>query len=100
MLKTRENEYLLEIPIWEEYISETKSDIADLRNDAGRNGAGVMPGAFLSHFAPKNSKWIHIDIASIDWDYDDNKIRYSGSTGSILRTLFELINDKSNLCNL
>lgn len=96
----KNNEYLLEIPIWEEYISETKSDIADLRNDAGRNGAGVMPGAFLSHFAPKNSKWIHIDIASIDWDYDDTKMRYSGATGNILRTLFELINDKSNLCNL
>ena len=96
----KNNEYLLEIPIWEEYISETKSDIADLRNYAGRNGSGVMPGAFLSHFVPKNSKWVHIDIASIDWNYDDTKIRYSGSTGSILRTLFELINDKSNLCNL
>ena len=49
----KNNEYLLEIPIWEEYISETKSDIADLRNYAGRNGSGVMPGAFLSHFVPK-----------------------------------------------
>ena len=56
-----------------------------------------MPGAFLSHFVPKNSKWVHIDIASIDWIYNDNKMRYNGSTGSILRTLFELINDKSNL---
>ena len=96
----KNNEYLLEIPIWEEYISETKSDIADLINDAGRNGSGVMPGAFLSHFVPKNSKWVHIDIASIDWNYDDTKMRYSGATGNILRTLFELINDKSNLCNL
>ena len=37
---------------------------------------GVMPGAFLSHFVPKNSKWIHIHIASIDWNYDDTRIRY------------------------
>lgn len=96
----KNNEYLLEIPIWEEYIQETKSDIADLKNDAGGNGAGVMPGAFLSHFVPKNSKWAHIDIASVDWNYNNTKIRYSGATGNILRTLFEFVNNKSNLNDL
>lgn len=96
----KNNEYMLEIPIWEEYISETHSDIADLRNDAGGNGSGVMPGAFLSHFVPKNSKWVHIDIASVDWIYNEDSMRYTGATGNILRTLFEFVNDKSNLCNL
>ena len=96
----KNNEYLLEIPIWEEYISETKSDIADLRNDSGRNGSGVMPGAFLSNFVPKNTNWIHIDIASIDWVYNENESRYEGATGNILRTLFEFVNDKSTIYNL
>jgi len=96
----KNNEYLLEIPIWEEYISETKSDIADLRNDSGRIGSGVMPGAFLSNFVPNNTSWIHIDIASIDWIYNENESRYEGATGNILRTLFEFVNDKSTIYNL
>ena len=96
----KNNEFMLEIPIWEEYISEAKSDIADLKNDSGNSGGGVMPGAFLSHFVPKNSKWVHMDIACIDWNYDDDNMRFKGATGNILRTLFEFVNDKSNILNL
>ena len=96
----KNNEYLLEIPIWEEYISETKSDIADLQNDSGNNGAGVMPGAFLSNFVPNNSNWIHLDIASIDFLHNETKMRFKGATGNILRTLFDFSKDKNIYCNL
>ena len=87
----KNNEYLLEIPIWEEYIEETKSKIADLKNDSGGSGAGVMPGAFLSHFVPNKTDWVHIDIASIDYIYKNSNMRYNGATGSILRSLLDLM---------
>ena len=90
----KNNEHLLEIPIWEEYIEETKSKIADLKNDSGGSGAGVMPGAFLSHFVPNKSGWVHIDIASIDYIYKNSNMRYNGATGSILRSLLDLMLEK------
>lgn len=95
----KNNEYLLEIPMWEEYVSETKSDIADLKNDSGNSGAGIMPGAFLSNFIPKNSKWIHLDIASIDYLHRETNMRYKGATGNIIRTLFEFAKDKEIIHN-
>ena len=90
----KNNEYLLEIPIWEEYIEETKSNIADIKNDSGRDGSGVMPGAFISNFVPNKCPWIHIDIAAIDYIYKNNNMRYNGATGSILRSLLDLILEK------
>ena len=96
----KNNEYLLEIPIWEEYVSETKSHIADLKNDSGNNGGGIMPGAFLSNFIPKNTAWMHLDIASIDYLHNDTNIRHKGATGNILRTLFDFSKEKGIMCDL
>ena len=96
----KNNERLLEIPFWEEYLDQTKSDIADLRNDGGRGGNGVIPGAFLSHFVPNKSSWMHIDIASIDYIYNNTNMRYNGATGSILRSLLDLVLDKSCINNI
>ena len=90
----KNNEYLLEIPMWEEYVSETKSDIADFKNDSGNNAGGIMPGAFLSNFIPKNTNWVHLDIASIDYLHSETKMRYKGATGNIIRTLFDFSKEK------
>ena len=90
---------LLELPIWEEYISETKSDIADLKNYGSCCG-GIFAGAFLSNFVPENTSWVHIDIAGIDYLQKETDSRYGGGTGNIIRTLFDLSKDKELLKNL
>ena len=51
------------LPLHEEYISNMKSTIADLKNiGGGRYGGAITAAVFLKEFV-KKAKWMHIDIA-------------------------------------
>ena len=81
-----------ELPMWDEYVELTKSDIADVRNYSPDVKSGtIMGGAFLSNFVPSNTKWIHLDIGGVS--YLDSRTRYycSGATGVGLRMLYKFI---------
>jgi len=83
------NEKFWELPMWKEYISMTKSNIADLRNYSRESKAStIMGGAFLSNFIPANSNWLHLDIAGNDNLIGSTSKRFSGATGENLRTIF------------
>jgi leucyl aminopeptidase len=83
------NEKIWELPMWNEYVELTKSNIADLRNYSNESRAGtIMAGAFLSHFVPNDTKWIHLDIAGVDNLENGSVTRHYGATGEILRSLF------------
>jgi len=86
------NEKIWELPMWDEYIDMTKSNIADLKNYSNDSKAGtIMAGAFLSHFIPKKSNWIHLDIAGPDMLSYNNEMRYSGATAESMRSIFTFI---------
>ena len=86
------NEKIWELPMWSEYIELTKSNIADIKNYTYESKAGtIMAGAFLSHFIPNDTNWIHLDIAGVDSLSHDTKLRHYGATGEILRTLFSFL---------
>jgi leucyl aminopeptidase len=86
------NEKLWELPMWEEYVELTKSNIADYKNyTSSTHASTIMGGAFISNFIPENSKWIHLDIAGIDNLYESTNMRTSGASGEILRTLFTFL---------
>ena len=83
------NEKIWELPMWEEYIDLTKSNIADLKNYSYESKAGtIMAGAFLSHFIPSGVQWLHLDIAGVDSLNHNTSYRYYGATGEIMRSLF------------
>jgi leucyl aminopeptidase len=83
------NEKIWELPMWEEYISLTKSNIADLKNYSYESKAStIMAGAFLSNFIPEKSHWLHLDIAGVDMLKNSGTMRHFGATGEILRSLF------------
>jgi leucyl aminopeptidase len=83
------NEKIWELPMWEEYIELTKSNIADLKNYSYESKAGtIMAGAFLSHFIPSGVQWLHLDIAGVDSLNHNTNYRYYGATGEIMRSLF------------
>jgi leucyl aminopeptidase len=90
------NEKIWELPMWEEYINMTKSDIADLKNNTySSNSITIMAGAFLSNFIPKNTNWIHLDIGGRESCGNNNEMRNYGASGEIMRsvlTFFEKIN--------
>jgi leucyl aminopeptidase len=51
------------MPLHEEYLSQMKSKIADLKNiGGGRYGGAITAAVFLKEFI-KKAKWMHIDIA-------------------------------------
>jgi leucyl aminopeptidase len=50
-----------------------------------------MGGAFISNFIPENSKWIHLDIAGLDYLNESTNMRTIGASGEILRTLFTFL---------
>jgi len=50
------------MPLHEEYLSQMKSSIADLKNVGGRYGGAIKAAVFLKEFV-KKAKWMHIDIA-------------------------------------
>ena len=86
------NEKIWELPMWKEYIELTISNIADLKNYTYEAKAGtIMAGAFLSHFIPKDTNWIHLDIAGVDNLKFNTQTRHYGATGEIVRTLFAFL---------
>lgn len=79
-----------QLPLFEEYRTQIKSDIADLKNSGGRKASAITAGIFLSSFVD-NAEWIHIDIAGKELNDKDTFYRPKGGTGFGVRTLFEFV---------
>ncbi|MEO1257548.1 MAG: leucyl aminopeptidase [Bacteroidota bacterium] len=59
-------ERLWQLPIWEEYRNEMKSDVADIKNFSGAPSAGAITAAkFLEAFIQDHPVWAHMDIAGV-----------------------------------
>jgi leucyl aminopeptidase len=82
-----------ELPLWQEYSTQLKSDFADLKNVGGREGAAIIAAAFLSKFVEKGIPWIHLDIAGTA--RSDRKKAYipKGATGVGVRLIVQFIRD-------
>jgi leucyl aminopeptidase len=77
------------LPLWDEYKSSLKSHRADVSNIAtnfSRFGGSIEGGAFLSHFAPKDVPWVHIDMAPRMDSIPSDKLA-KGATGEPIRLL-------------
>ena len=58
------DERLVEFPLYEEYIDQTKSVIANVKNyNYDYKHDTIYAGAFLSNFVKEGQEWAHIDIA-------------------------------------
>ena len=86
------HEKLWQLPLWDEYIRLTKSNVADYKNISYEISAGtIMGAAFLSHFIPKNVEWIHLDIAGVAILKNATNTRQYGGTGESMRTIFSFL---------
>jgi len=89
-------ERLAELPFWDEYGEEMKSDIADLKNLGGANAGAISAGKFLEHFTKdKKGKhaypWIHLDIAGPAFVGSEHNYRGKWGTGVGVRLLFDFL---------
>jgi leucyl aminopeptidase len=79
-----------QLPMFDEYKEQNKSDVADLKNTGGRKGGAITAALFLEEFAEK-TPWVHLDIAGTSL-LDSLKGYYNkGATGVPTRSLIKLV---------
>lgn len=85
-------ERVWEMPLWEEYYEQIKSDIADMKNTGGRAGSMITAAALLSKFVQKYP-WVHLDIAPTAWTDKERPFTPKGATGIGVRLLTQFLRD-------
>jgi leucyl aminopeptidase len=65
-----------QMPLWEDYQEQLRSNFADMANIGGRPAGSVTAACYLSRFT-KKQRWAHLDIAGTAWKGGREK----GSTG-------------------
>jgi len=78
-----------ELPLWDEYDEQLKSNFADIPNIGGREGGTITAACFLSRFT-KKYHWAHMDIAGTAWLTGDKK----GATGRPVPLLTQFLIDR------
>ena len=79
-----------QLPLFDEYQEQLKSNFADFANIGGRPAGSVTAACFLSRFT-KNFHWAHLDIAGIAWRSGVQK----GSTGRPVPLLTQFLLDRA-----
>ena len=75
-----------QLPLWDEYQEQLKSNFADMANIGGRAAGAVTAACFLARFA-RAYKWGHLDIAGTSSVGGDKK----GATGRPVPMLAEFL---------
>jgi leucyl aminopeptidase len=86
-------EKVWQMPLFDEYRDYIKSDVADIKNSAGRSGSLVTAGSFLKDFAG-NIPWVHLDIAGTAWTDKERPYIPQGATGIGVRLLLSFLKSR------
>jgi len=92
-----EGEYFWELPLFDSYLLQLKSNVADIRGDGGRPASPITAGMFLKEFVDSTT-WAHLDIAGTAL-VDEAIMLYlknpyfpkEGGTGVGVRTLYRTV---------
>jgi len=83
-------ERLWRFPLYEEYAEPIKSQVADVKNSAGRYAGLGTSAKFLEHFT-EGYPWAHIDMASMALSDDDKPAKPKGASGYGVRLFTALL---------
>ena len=88
-------ERVWQLPLWDEYCKDIKSQIADIKNLGRSRLAGtISAGAFLKEFVDK-TPWVHVDIAGTAWGpKEPSYMPKTGATGVAVRLIYNLLEKK------
>jgi leucyl aminopeptidase len=90
-------EKLWDLPLFDEFHDQIKSNVADIKNIGGRPGGAITAAAFLSNFT-KDVPWVHLDIAGTAWTQDgtfERSYNPKGATGFGVRTVIRFLMEES-----
>lgn len=79
-----------EMPLYDDYMSQVRSDIADLKNTGGRPAGSLTAGTFLKAFVG-DTPWIHLDIAGTAYLDGESAWQAKGPTGTPVRALVSFV---------
>jgi len=79
-----------QMPMFDEYREQLKSDIADIKNIGNRYGGAITAAKFLADFVG-NTPWVHLDIAGTSDTDKEKGYLVKGATGVPVRTLVNLV---------
>lgn len=68
------------------------SDVADIKNSAGREAGSVTAGLFVGAFVKEDLPWIHLDIAGTAYRSKARGYLPAMATGVHVKTLYQLLN--------
>lgn len=77
------------MPLYDEFSTTVKSEIADLRNSTGRPAGSLTAAAFLKAFVGE-TPWIHLDIAGTAYTDGETSFLAKGPTGYPVRAFVAL----------
>ncbi len=80
-----------QLPLWEEYQEQLKSNFADLANVGGKEAGSVTAACFLARFA-EEYRWAHLDIAGTAWRTGLRK----GATGRPVALIMQYLLNRIN----
>jgi leucyl aminopeptidase len=79
-----------QLPMYEEYKEQLKSNIADIKNIGNRYAGAITAAKFLEEFINK-TPWVHLDIAGTSDTDKEKGYLVKGATGVPVRTLVNLV---------
>ena len=82
-------EKVWQLPMYDEYKEQIKSDVADIKNTGGRNAGSITAAFFLKEFVDE-TPWLHLDMAGVDFYSKEKGITVKGASGIPVRTLVHL----------
>jgi leucyl aminopeptidase len=83
-------ELVWQLPMYEQYKEQNKSDVADIKNSGGRYGGAITAAQFLAEFVA-DTPWVHLDIAGTFLSDKERGCLVKGATGVPVRTLVNLV---------
>lgn len=78
-----------QLPMFDHFGEQLKSDVADCRNIGGRWGGAITAAKFLEKFVD-SKPWVHLDIAGPSFSSSNKGHREGGSSACMVRTLIEV----------
>ena len=90
------HERVWQLPMFEDYEADLKSDVADIKNYNGKPIEGAINAAkFLEFFTEKHPKWMHLDIAGVSFG-SSQYAKMKSATGYGIQLITNFIKEKAD----
>lgn len=90
----RSGERCWPLPLWDDYMRQLDSDVADIVNVGGRSAGTITAACFLSAFVG-DCTWAHLDIAGTAYGEGKRPYERKGGVGFPARLLVEWVRSRA-----